>query len=392
MTTIVQTFALSGHIIEDTGNLVRVGPESAAQFLRVRDATVTYQVTTGGPTYTDTVPGLQAAVVYGSSPALTTVDARVARYVTFIVPAYGGTASLRIAPEGYYNYLSQQGYVIPLDICYLHHWTYYQNTGGVVLPPPGGGAQGSGTFGAFLSQSAQGSGVMATANVNFRYGSIYAQSASIFGMFFRFPAAPVGDTTLVDWNLSTAGYFRIKLGANLAVTMEYNANGTVVTSVVVLANTLQPNVWYWLESHGTIENGPTYRLASVTGPGATAMGSAKTGDGGFGAVVSAIFGLGHDVSNAAGATYHDFPNTAGWEWSKFIYNQLGPGSSTNTGGPPVPAWTPLTVDPAAGTYDLQYLCRDGLGTEASLVDSGKLGLNLPASSVGLTVVAAGPYA
>ncbi len=388
-TNVIQTFALSGHIIEDTGNLIRVGPESAAQFLRVRDVTVTYQVTTGGPTYTDTVPGLQAAVVYGSSPAVTTVDARVARYVTFITPAYGGVAPLQVAPEGAYNFLSQQGYVIPLDICYLHYWNYYQNTGGVALPPPGGGAQGSGAFGAFLAQGAQGSGVMATANVNFRYGSIYGASASIFGLFFRFPAAPVGDTTLVDWNLSTAGYFRIKLGANLAVTMEYNANGTVVSSVVVLANTLQPNTWYWLESHGTIENGPTYRLASVTGPGATAMGSAKTGDNGFGAVVSALFGLGHDVS---GAGYRDFPNTAGWEWSKFIYNQLGPGSSTNQGGPPVPAWTPLTVDPAAGSYDLQYLCRDGLGTETSLVDSGKLGLNLPASSVGLTVVAAGPYA
>ncbi len=44
-----------------------------------------------------------------------------------------------------------------------------------------------------------------------------------------------------------------------------------------------------------------------------------------------------------------------------------------------------------GTYDLQYLCRDGPGTEVSLVDLGKLGLNLPASLVGLMVVAVGPY-
>jgi len=388
--TLFSTFAVSGQMSMPAGNLARSGPVDQAMFFFWTDVSISYQLVTGGPTYTDTVHGLTPATVYGT--AKTTVDARAARFVIFIEPQRGGVAPLRVAPEAYYNYLAQQGYVIPLFYATWDQWTIYQNTAGIALPPPGGGAQGAGTFGAFLAQSAQGSGVMATANVNFRYGSVYAQSASQFGMFFRFPAAPVGDTTLVDWNLSTAGYFRIKLGANLAVTMEYNANGTIVTTVVVLANTLQPNIWYWLESHGTIENGPTFRLASVTGPGATLMGSAKTGDGGFGAVVSAIFGLGHDVSNAAGATYRDFPNTAGWAWSKFIYNQLGPGSSTNQGGPPVPAWTPLTVDPAAGTYDLQYLCRDGLGAEPSLVDSGKLGLNLPASSVGLTVVAAGPYA
>jgi hypothetical protein len=387
--TTIQSMALSGQLQEPPFNLCRHGPENAAQYMLLSPATVRYSTVTSGAIYADTIPALTPARVYGKGPSINTVDTAAARYVLFIEPQYNGPAILWIAPEGYYNYICQQGFVIPLYYASLHLWQTYQGTGGVALPPPGGGAQGSGAFGAFLSQSAQGSGVMSTANINFRYGSVYAQSASQFGMFFRFPAAPVGDTTLVDWNLSTAGYFRIKLGANLAVTMEYNANGTVVSSVVVLANTLQPNTWYWLESHGTIENGPTYRLASVTGPGATLMGSSKTGDNGFGAVVSAIFGLGHDVS---GAGYRDFPNAPGWAWSKFVYNQLGPGSSTNFGGAPVPAWAPLTVDPAAGTYDLQYLCRDGLGAEASLVDSGKLGLNLPASSVGLTVVAAGPYA
>ena len=159
-TNVVQTFALSGHIVEDTGNLVRVGPEAAAQFVRVRDATVTYQVTTGGPTYTDTVPGLQAAVVYGSSPAVTTVDARLARYVTFITPAYGGVAPLQVAPEGAYNFYAQQGYVIPLDICYLHYWNYYQNTGGVVLPPPGGSWSGGGVVGTLTTGSWSGGAIV----------------------------------------------------------------------------------------------------------------------------------------------------------------------------------------------------------------------------------------
>jgi len=157
---VVQTFALSGHIIEDTGNLVRVGPESAAQFLRVRDATVTYQLTTGGPTYTDTVPGLQAAVVYGSNPVKTTVDARVARYVTFITPAYGGVAPLQVVTEGYWNFIAQQGYVIPLDICFLQHWHYYQNTGGVVLPPPGGSWSGGAVAGTLNTGSWSGGAIV----------------------------------------------------------------------------------------------------------------------------------------------------------------------------------------------------------------------------------------
>ncbi len=387
-TNIVQSFALSGHIIEDTGNLVRVGPESAAQFLRVRDATVTYQLTTGGPIYTDTVPELQPAIVYGSNPAKMTVDARVARYVTFIVPAYGGTAPLQVAPEGAYNFYAQQGYVIPLDICFLQHWHYYQNTGGVALPPPGGAAQGSGLLGAFLAQSTQGAG--SVSNFPFRYGSAYANGASHAGMFFRFPAAPVGDTTLWDWNLGTNGYFRVKLGADLSITVEYSLRDTsvtpntttVITSNVVLANTLHPNTWYWLNTHGTIENGPVYRYVAVAGPAGQAMGQSKTAEPTFGVQTAALFGLGHDVS---GAGYHDFPNAAGWEWSKFIFD-------TNSGAGGGAALDALAIDPATGTYNVQYLCRDGLGTEASLIDSGTLGLNLPASSVGLTVVAAGPYA
>lgn len=403
--TLFQTFAVSGQIVERPYNLLRVGPEAAAQFLLADPATVSYGLVTGGPAYTDTVQALVPAQVYGK-PGQTTVDLRVARYVTFLVPMQGKdaagnpvaapTSTLYIADEGYFNFIAQQGYVIPLHYIWLHGWQIYQNTAGVATPPPGGAARGSGWMGAFLAQSVNGGGALA--NVNFKYGSAYAAAGSTYGLYFQFPSAPARDTCLFSVNLGTYGYYRVKLSADLSLTMEYSLYDNAVTPattlteshVIVAAGTLQPNTWYWHVGWGNISNGPTYQNAVVLGPAGAVVGSVQGDSATQGTTVAAQMGIGHDVT---GAAYADWPNSGGWLWSKFLYNAAGSASTDSVAAPQVPVLFALPhADPAAGTYDLQYLCRDGLGAEASLIDSGKLGLNLPASSVGLTVVAAGPYA
>lgn len=248
MTAIVQTYALSGHIVEDTGNLVRVGPESAAQFLRVRDATVTYQVTTGGPTYTDTIPGLQAAVVYGSNPAVTTVDARLARYVTFITPAYGGVPPLQVATEGAYNFLSQQGYVIPLDICYLHHWNYYQNTGGVVLPPPGGSFAGGAVYGDLNSRSFSGGGSIPSNGAYYGHNSTY-------GCFFKAHALPTTKPWQLIYQSFVGGFLDVSLWADgtLHVYIQGTPSGGAASSASagVPGTAIPLDTWLWLSTYFT---------------------------------------------------------------------------------------------------------------------------------------------
>ncbi len=381
-TTIIQTFALSGHIIEDTGNLVRVGPESAAQFLRVRDATVTYQVTTGGPIYTDTVPGLQAAVVYGSSPAVTTVDARVARYVTFIVPAYGGTAPLQVATEGAYNYIAQQGYVIPLDICFLQHWHYYQNTGGVVLPPPGGSWLGGASLGAFDTRSWQGGGSVSGIAISYGTNNVDRHGLAA-GVFFKFPSAPTGDMTLLDFNTGANGFLRVKLGTTLAVTMELSITSLGAGSVAaVQPNILLPNTWYWLAvGMDKTSNAPGNPACQVTGPGGTIMGNGEIAVSNYFVAYTSVVAVGVPSSSA----YLAWPNASGWAMSKFRMSGNTPFTS--------PTYLPVSsADIAGDTIDL--MGRDGIGAQTQLLDTSgsSPANNLSAGAQGLTVLAAGPYA
>lgn len=381
---VVQTFALSGHIIEDTGNLVRVGPESAAQFLRVRDATVTYQVTTGGPTYTDTVPGLQAAVVYGSSPAMTTVDARLARYVTFITPAYGGVAPLQVAPEGAYNFLCQQGYIIPLDICYLHHWNYYQNTGGVVLPPSGGSFSGGGRVGAFDSHSFSGGG--SVSGVSYTVPSpndgVGQHASTAFGFFVKVAAAPASDMILVDFDFGSSGYLRVKLTSTLRIEVDLSTligSGSISD---IYNGPIALHAYHWVGVNIQSPGGNQLN-AIVQGPGGVGPGgrvSAPLGQNG--GALTAVLSVG--LPGESG--FLPFPNQAGYELSKFYLT----GSNSGTGGNVAP--TLLTGDVVAGTTTIAYMCRDGIGAASTLLDTGSAHLNLIAGGAGITVNADGPYA
>lgn len=389
-TNVIQTFALSGHIIEDTGNLVRVGPESAAQFLRVRDATVTYQVTTGGPTYTDTVPGLQAAVVYGSTPPVTTVNAGLARYVTFITPAYGGVAPLQVATEGYYTFIAQQGYVIPLDICYLHHWNYYQNTGGVVLPPPGGSFGGSGYVGARDTHSFLGGGTVS--GLSYYFGGNNADSTPAWGLFFKAPALPSSDVVLMDFNFGPAGYARAILSATGLVRVQAAvAAFSMSADLDITANTPIPlNQWLWLSAHtGHNYNHPGYVRGALTGNGrllADQSASVPAPSDTQGTVgYTAELGVGVSLSGTAA----NFPTSAGWLISKPVFIQAGTANGNN-GAVPGVLGLPAS-DWAASQVTAAWNCRDGIGAQPSLADVSGNNHALLAGPAGLTIYTEGPF-
>jgi len=394
--TTVQTYALSGHIIEDTGNLVRVGPESAAQFLRVRDATVTYQVTTGGPTYTDTVPGLQAAVAYGSSPAVTTVDARLARYVTFIVPAYGGVAPLQVAPEAAYNFYAQQGYVIPLDICYLHHWNYYQNTGGVVLPPPGGSMSGGGTMGAFSSHAIQGGGVVTTP-VAFvlcgvednAHGGYHTEPSSQAGVWFKVDALPASATTLLDLTQDNSNYIRVTLNSDGSVHLSTSLHGGAVSDAPVTAvgTPVAPRRWHFVglcSQRNAAADNAEWQEAAVWTEGGVYLGTG-THDTGVPydyRTLNALLGVG---VTGAGGSAANFPNLAGWELSHpFI---------TYHGNP----WpNPTIPGPTFGDFGigdgLYFNMSETAGAQPTLADTTNTPAHaLTAGPQGMAVTADGPF-
>ncbi len=388
--TTVQTFALSGHIIEDTGNLLRVGPESAAQFLRVRDATVTYQVTTGGPTYTDTVPGLQAAVVYGSSPAVTTVDARLARYVTFIVPAYGGVAPLQVATESYFNYLCAQGYVVPLDICYLHHWNYYQNTGGVALAPPGGSVRGGGSYGAFDTQSINGGG--SVSGFPFTFAGPFSNGASQQGFVLRAPTAPASDTALLDFDFGGAGYYRFILDTSgrIRIQCALSTTGypTVNVDLDITQGTPIPHAqWLWVAGENSEFNGSLHIGGSVTGGGGTFATSAGVNGSNAGGDFSLLAVLGVGVAHNPAYNLAPFPRTAGWNLSKIRLVPTGAANNSNALlGQPGADWP-------AGGGGATYNCRDAIGVvTTTLMDSSGGGYNLTPAAGGLEVTAEGPFA
>jgi len=384
--TLFSTFAVSGQMSMPAGNLARSGPVDQAMFFFWADVSISYQLVTGGPTYTDTVHGLTPATVYGTTK--TTVDARAARSVIFIEPQRGGVAPPRVAPEAYYNYLAQQGYVIPLFYATWDQWTIYQNTAGIALPPPGGSFSGGLLYGLIAGHSFSGGLRVSTLTYHQSTQQGGADPQSKWGFFLKVPAAPASDTALVDLNGGASGYLRIKLTAALHIVAEYNMMGQSGAVDLGGGAAISPNQWYYVTLSNTA--GAANFQWNVAGqiilPGLIAFAPVQASptygwsQSGHSYAISGQFGLGVATSSGWSA----FPNQGGWMMSKFYQETSGSAGLYLLGMP--------VTDYPVGQGDINYACRDGIGPVNSLHDYSANNITGAAASQGLTVNVEGPYA
>ncbi len=391
--TLFQTFAVSGQISEPHGNLARSGPVDQAMFYRWAAATVTYKLVTGGQTYTDTIAALTPARVYGTTR--TTVDLRASRYVIFTEPQRGGAATLWIADEGYYNYLAQQGYVIPLDYCWWDGMRVYQGTGGVATPPPGGSLRGSGRYGALDTQSLRGGG--SVSGVSFFVPGYQSGAGTAAGTYVKITSRAASPIALIDFDFGAPGYFRMLLLANGGVRIEEavtlaaptGTHGAVAPAFTMTASGGAPwvvplNQWVWLSMGQYFDSGPQpghYHIygQAIQPAGVQASGdvdTANNSDPGQGLTAVMNWGQGSSVVGG-GTAYTNAPTDGTIKLSKF---RAGPGLP----GAPTADW---------GVGGLAaYNCRDGLGAEATLTDSSGSSHPLAAGAAGMIVDVEGPYA
>jgi len=394
--TLFQTYAVSGQVGEPHGNLARSGPVDQAMFYRWTAASVTYKLQTSGQTYTDTIAALTPARVYRTTK--TTVDLRASRYVVFTEPQRGGAATLWIADEGYYNFLAQQGYVIPLDYCWWDGMQIYQNTSGVATPPPGGSMTGGGVVGGYASQSFQGGGVSASSLLlvldgiesNASNDPNKSESSSQWGTWFKVDALPPGPTTLLDLTADDgSGYMRYLLYADGSVHMLTSLYGLSGDTIIVPASSpIAPRRWYWLggaSQRWASNNNHQWNGGGVWSEGGVLLnqGFYDTGQPYALRFMTAPLRIG---VGGAGATAANAPNRAGWQFARpcvflhsntwaNIYN-LAP-TTSNYGG----------VDGVA------YNSQEPAGAVPSLADtSGQTARALRAGPQGMAVVTDGPFA
>ncbi len=379
--TLFSTFAVSGQVSEPHGNLARSGPVDQAMFYRWAAATVTYKLVTGGQTYTDTLVALTPARVYGTTR--TTVDLRASRYVIFIEPQRGGAATLWIADEGYYNYLAQQGYVIPLDYAWWDGMQVYQGTAGVALPPPGGSILGGAFYGALDSHSIQGGG--SVSGIATSIGGKLGDPAGRYSLFFRAPAAPAAQTTILDLYFGTNGYIRASLTTGLHVIVEEQVSGYTPATHDLGAITTGANFyWVTLWTYCNYDGVQVEFHSQLYGPAAVALGGNSTVIAGPNTPAlgfTAVLGLGVTKSPSG---YANWPNTAGWDLSKCVIESV---SSQQNG-----ARAPLSADLPNGQGVAAYMMRDGVGAATQLIDTSGNSHPLTAGPQGLTVSVEGPYA
>jgi hypothetical protein len=379
--TLFQTFAVSGQVSEPHGNLARSGPVDQAMFYRWAAATVTYKLVTGGQTYTDTLVALTPARVYGTTR--TTVDLRAARYVIFTEPQRGGAATLWIADEGYYNFLAQQGYVIPLDYCWWDGMQFYQGTGGVALPPPGGSILGGASYGALDSHSIQGGG--SVSGIATSIGGKLGDPAGRYSLFFRAPAAPTAQTTILDLYTGSAGYIRVSLTPALHVVVEEAVQGYTIATHDLGAITTGANFyWITLWTFCNYDGVQVEFHSQLYGPAGVALGGNSTviaGNGTPARGFTVVVGLGVTESPSS---YANWPNQAGWDLSKFIVDSI----PSQQAGPRAP----LTADVPNGQGVTAYMMRDGVGPATTLTDTSGNNHPLQAGPQGLTVAVEGPFA
>lgn len=388
--TLYQTYAVSGQVGEPHGNLARSGPVDQAMFYRWTAATVTYKLATGGQTYTDTIAALTPARVYRTTK--TTVDLRASRYVVFTEPQRGGAATLWIADEGYYNFLAQQGYVIPLDYCWWDGMQIYQNTAGVAMPPPGGSMSGGGVLGALTAQSMTGGGIVA--GQTFQCG---AQGHAL-GFYLWLQALPSVETVLWDFDGGAGGYYRITVTPTGIIQVKYNLPSGAGTGVIQInpSNAIAAGQWNWITSQSTARNdaagNPTgaYLNLAVYGQAGALLNQIQQQLLNAGGPVSISCRLGIGVP--CSGTEAPFPNAASSLMSKLRFNPHGGGQiAVSSSFSPFAVIAPPLADFGTGA-GLVYNCRDGVGAVAQLADTSGNNVPLPAGAQGLTVLAQGPYA
>lgn len=396
--TTIQSLAISGHLVETPFNLARHGPENAVQFMLLAPATVRYQLITGGPVYADTLPALTPALVYGKTDGSNTVDVSLARYVIFTVPVRGGPAILYIAPEGYWNYIVQQGFVIPLYYAWLHAWQVYQGTGGVATPPPGGSMTGGGVVGGYASQSFQGGGVSASSLLlvldgiedNASNDPNKSELSSQWGTWFKVDALPSGPTTLLDLTADDAsGYIRYLLypdGSVHMLTSLYGLSGD--TTIVPSATPVAPRRWYWLggaSQRWAYNNNHQWNGGGIWAEGGVLLnqGFYDTGQPYALRFMTAPLRIG---VGGAGATAANAPNRSGWQFARpcvLLHSN---------------SWANIyNLAPTTGNYGgvggVGYNSQEPAGAAPSIADtSGQTARALRAGPQGMAVVTDGPFA
>jgi len=414
--TTIQSMALSGQLQEPPYNLCRHGPENAAQYMLLSPATVRYSTVTSGAIYADTIPALTPARVYGKGPSINTVDTAAARYVLFIEPQYNGPAILWIAPEGYYNFICQQGFVIPLYYAWLHAWQVYQGTGGVATPPPGGSMSGGGRLGALDSHSVSGGGRLgaldshsitgggSVSGLAFNIGTNQRDGAggSGLGLFVKVPALPATETVLADFFFGAGGYLTVSLLPSGVVRL-HGVSSVFSCDIQLNATTpISLNQWTFISVSTTSFNiynggnqGPfydTWARGVVTGAAGVVLGDQTYKvTSYYYAAYTALMGIGVNVSGGPGVA---FPNTAGWALSKIVFDSWFGSEGKDERHNYVDTIAPPSVD-WTNAHTVVYNCRDGLGgiaAGATLTDTCGNAHPLTPGAQGITVNVEGPYA
>ncbi len=197
-----------------------------------------------------------------------------------------------------------------------------------------------------------------------------------YGFYLDAATYPVTDTTLVDYDMRTTGYHRIKLTSSGTVVLEIAYGNTAVS---LTSNPIPRNTWIWIGAYSHAINGAVTTYLTVTGPGRQVLSSVSTGgltgfysiDSGPGPTFPANFGWGVSLSS----TYANAANDGSIVMSKF---------DARYGAPLYP-----TSDHTDGQQDC--LARQPLGIASMLYDSGTGTYHLGAGPQGLTINSDGPF-
>jgi hypothetical protein len=201
-------------------------------------------------------------------------------------------------------------------------------------------------------------------------------------LFLYIPSAPAGNTTILDYDLSSGDYFRLRLATTRHLWLEFQKSG--YGSATVDLGAVSVATWTWITC-GFKTSGGLYIRGDVTpvgGATSTATALASSGSATGVTLTGVPFGVGVTLTSA----YADFPNNVagGWLCSKLIQTQIA--SNAASGNP-----EPMPVTDYTSSYSYrEYLGHDALGTQATLSDSGTAAIDLIAGTGGLTIVDDGP--
>jgi hypothetical protein len=201
-------------------------------------------------------------------------------------------------------------------------------------------------------------------------------------LFLYIPSAPAGNTTILDYDLSSGDYFRLRLATTRHLWLEFQKSG--YGSATVDLGAVPVATWTWITC-GFKTSGGLYIRGDVTpvgGATSTATALASSGSATGVALTGVPFGVGVTLTSA----YADFPNNVagGWLCSKLIQTQIA--SNAASGNP-----EPMPVTDYISSYSYrEYLGHDALGTQTTLSDSGTAAIDLVAGIGGLTIVDDGP--